>query len=87
MLSNFASFWTSRSEISIEKSIKQRNSSKLKGDQYLKLFFLLDQKLNFSGEIKDVDERFETLSKIIMDCLDGFTLMEEISNKNKKEIS
>ena len=40
-----ASFWTSRSELSTGKPIKQRNLNKLKGDQYLKILFLLDQKV------------------------------------------
>ena len=57
----------------------------MKGDQYLKFSFLLDQKLKSLGEITDVDERFETLSKIIMDCLDRFAPKEETSNKNEKE--
>ena len=57
---------------------------RLKGDQYLKFLFLLDQKLKSLGEITDVDERFESLSKIIMDCLDRFAPKEEISNRTKK---
>ena len=79
-----ASFWTSPTDISTEKPIKQRNLNKLKGDQFLKFLFLLDQKLNPLGEITDVDNRFETLSKIIMDCLDRFAPKEENSNRNKK---
>ena len=82
-----ASFWTSRSEISTEKPIKKRNLNKLKGDQYLNFLFLLDQKLKSLSVITDVDERFETLSKIIMDCLNRFAPEEEISHKNKKESS
>ena len=82
-----ASFCTSRSEISTEKPIKQRNLNKLKGNQYLKILFLYDQNLKSLGEITDVDERFETLSKVIMDCLDRFSPKEEFSNKNKKESS
>ena len=62
-----------------------KTKPKLKGDQYLKFSFLLDQKLKSLGEITDVDERFETLRKIIMDCLDRFAPKEETSNKNKKE--
>ena len=56
-------------EISTEKPIKQRNLNKLEGDQYLEFLFLLDQKLKSLGEITDVDEGFETSSKIIVDCL------------------
>ena len=82
-----ASFWTSPSDISTEKPIKQRNLNELKGDQFLKFLFLLDQKLKTLGEITDVDNRFETLSKIIMDCLDRFAPKEEISYRNKKESS
>ena len=33
-----ASFWRSRTDISTEKPIKQRNLNKLKGDQYLNFF-------------------------------------------------
>ena len=80
-----ASFSTSRSELSTEKPIKQRNLNKLKGDQYLKFLFLLDQKLKSLSEITDVDEHFESLSKIIRDCLYRFVPKEEISNNNKKE--
>ena len=50
-------------------------------------FFLFDQNLKSLGEITDVDERFETLSKVIMDCLDRFSPKEEFSNMNKKESS
>ena len=82
-----ASFWTSRSQISTKKPIKQRNLNKLKGDECLKLLFLLDQKLKFLGDITHVDERFETLSKVIMQCFDRYAPKEEISNKNKKESS
>ena len=78
---------TSPSDKSTEKPIKQRNLDKLKGDQYLKLLFLLDQKLKSLGEITDVDNRFETLSKIIMDCLDRFAPKQEFSYRNKKESS
>ena len=78
------SFWTSPSDISTEKPIKQRNLNKLKGDQYLKFLFLLDQKLKSLGEITDVDNRFQTLSKITMNCLDRFAPKEEISYRNKK---
>ena len=78
-----ASLWTSRSELSTGKPTVQRNLNKLKGDQYLKLLFLLDQKIKSRSEIIDVDERFETLSKIIMDCLDRFAPKGEISFNKK----
>ena len=39
------------------------------------------------GEFTDVDNRFETLSKISMDCLDRFAPKEETSYRNKKESS
>ena len=81
-----ASFWTSPSDISTEKLIKQRNLNKLKGDQYLKFSFLLDQKLKSLGDITDVDNRFEILRKIIMDCLNRFAPNEENSYINKKNL-
>ena len=61
--------------------------NKLKGEQYLKFLFLLGQKLKSLGEITDVDNRFETLSKIILDCLDRFAPKEKISYRNQKKSS
>ena len=74
-----------RHDRSYQPKNQLNNLNKLKGDQYLKFLFLLEQKLKSLSEITDVDERFESLSKIIMDCLYRFVPKEEFSIKNKKE--